>query len=77
MVRSTIILSAIIACIGSISAIPTPDGSLLNIASEKHIGTGEIIFNNLLNDAGSVDDAEIEGKNYNYHYFFYNTNSMP
>ncbi|KAI9261350.1 hypothetical protein EDC94DRAFT_648756 [Helicostylum pulchrum] len=60
MVRSTIILSAIIACIGSISAIPTPDGSLLNVASEKHIGTGEIIFNNLLNDAGSVDDAEIE-----------------
>ncbi|KAG2231898.1 hypothetical protein INT48_008924 [Thamnidium elegans] len=61
MVRSTILLSAIIACIGSISAIPTPDASLLDVDGGHHIGTDAITLNNVLNDAGSVNNAEVEG----------------
>ncbi|KAI8063118.1 hypothetical protein BDF21DRAFT_402841 [Thamnidium elegans] len=60
MVRSTILLSAIIACIGSISAIPTPDASLLDVDGGHHIGTDAITLNNVLNDAGSVNNAEVE-----------------
>lgn len=70
MVRSTILLSAIIACIGSISAIPTPGGSLIDVDGGDHIGTDQITLNNVLNNAASADNAEVQGKNYSYYYFF-------
>jgi hypothetical protein len=72
MVRSTILLSAIVACIGSISAIPTPEGTLVNVDGGHHIGADDVNINNFLNGLLSLQNAEVQGKKY-YFYFFFTT----
>lgn len=59
MVRSTILFSAVIACIGAVSAIPTP--GLLNLDGGDFIGLNNIDAQDNLNDAVSIDNLQIYG----------------
>lgn len=62
MVRTIILASALVALIASVSAIPTPGGSVLDIDAGEYIGTDTIDLDYLLSDAVNANDVEVKSK---------------
>jgi membrane protein implicated in regulation of membrane protease activity len=67
MVKATFVLSALIAITAVVSAAPLLDldelleDGLLNIEAEDHIGTGEIVLEDIAENAGQINEPEIYG----------------
>lgn len=58
MVRATIIVSALVALVATVSAVP---GSLVDVRAKKHIGTGDINAQNLGSHAVHADNLRVQG----------------
>ncbi|KAK4514338.1 exosome catalytic subunit dis3 [Mucor velutinosus] len=64
MVRATIFVSALFALAATVSAIPRPDGTLVDIDSGDHIGTGDLNFDNALQNVVNANNLRVQDVGY-------------
>lgn len=57
MVRTLVIVSAVLALIATVSA-----GPLVSAKADRHIGTGPITLNNVANKLLQANNAHVHGK---------------
>lgn len=63
MVNSIFLASVVIACVASVSAVPIPGGSIVDIFADNTIGVDNLEAEDVLTNAVNADDLEIKGKN--------------
>ncbi|KAL0144260.1 hypothetical protein V8B55DRAFT_1484981, partial [Mucor lusitanicus] len=64
MVRATIFVSALFALAATVSAIPRPDGTLVDVDSGDHLGTGDLNFGNALQNVVNANDLQVQDVGY-------------
>lgn len=64
MVRATIFVSAVFALAATVSAIPRPDASLVGVDADDHIGTGDLNFDNALQNVVNANDLQVQDVGY-------------
>ncbi|KAL7316285.1 hypothetical protein PS15m_005401 [Mucor circinelloides] len=64
MVRATIFVSALFALAATVSAIPRPDASLVGVDADDHIGTGDLNFDNALQNVVNANDLQVQDVGY-------------
>ncbi|GAN09474.1 hypothetical protein MAM1_0269d09003 [Mucor ambiguus] len=64
MVRATIFVSALFALAATVSAIPRPDGTLVDVDGGDHIGTGDLNFDNALQNVVNANDLQVQDVGY-------------
>lgn len=65
MVRATIIVSALVAMVATVSA-----GSLVDVRAKKHIGTGDINAQGLGNHAVNANNLRVQGTSTQFNFGF-------
>lgn len=64
MVRATIFVSALFALAATVSAIPRPDASLVGVDGGDHIGTGDLNFDEALQNVVNANDLQVQDVGY-------------
>ncbi|CAO3652379.1 unnamed protein product [Mucor fragilis] len=64
MVRATIFVSALFALAATVSAIPRPAGTLVDVDSGDHLGTGDLNFDNALQNVVNANDLQVQDVGY-------------
>ncbi|CEP12623.1 hypothetical protein [Parasitella parasitica] len=60
MVRAVIFVSALVALVATVSAIPRPDSPLVDVDAGHHLGTGDLNFDEALQDVVNANDLQVQ-----------------
>ncbi|KAL9557917.1 hypothetical protein MBANPS3_001147 [Mucor bainieri] len=63
MVRATIFVSALFALAATVAAVPRP-GTLVDVDSGDHLGTGDLNFDNALQNVVNANDLNVQDVGY-------------
>lgn len=62
MVRATIFVSALFALVATVAAVPRPASPLVDVDAGDHIGTGDLNFDEALQNVVNANDLRVKGK---------------
>ncbi|KAI8646729.1 hypothetical protein BD408DRAFT_409644 [Parasitella parasitica] len=60
MVRAIIFVSALVALVATVSAVPRPDAPLVDVDAGDHIGTGDLNFDDALQNVVNANDLQVQ-----------------